>query len=169
MASSYDQHIGGDLMVDWMDRIEARDEDIVVLPEPLAATNDSDLIDEFIEFFNARDLDGLAGMLAGDVEAELVHAAGTDGVLNGLEGLFIREPLMLLTRGDADGDGLAVVWHPGESGYQQVGFLAFEFTDEDDDEALLTRIEYFDEINADDLVVEEPDEIEAEEWEVEEG
>lgn len=157
-------------MVDWMDRIEVSEDETTVIAESLVITNDSDLIDEFVEFFNARDLDGLASMLTDDVDAELVHALGSAGALEGLEDLFIREPLVLLTRGDADGDGIAVVWHPGHAGYLQVGYLAFEFTDEDDDaDARITRIEYLEEINAEDLVVEEPDEIDVEEWEVEEG
>jgi hypothetical protein len=153
-------------MVDWLDRIEQPEDDVVILPPPLAATNDSELIDEFIEFFNARDLDSIGSMLAADVEAEFVHSIGSMGALIGLEDLFLREPLVLLTRGDADGDALAVVWHPTGSGHQTVGYLSFEFTDEDPEE--ITRIEYLDELNAEDLVVEEPDEVTAEEWELEE-
>jgi hypothetical protein len=153
-------------MTDWLDRVETSEDDMVILPPPLVATNDSDLIDEFIEFFNARDLDSIGTMLASDVEAEFVHSIGSAGALVGLEDLFMREPLVLLTRGDADGDALAVVWHPSGEGHQTVGYLAFEFTDDDPGE--LTRIEYLDELNADDLVVEELDEVVAEEWELEE-
>ncbi len=153
-------------MVDWLDRIEQPEDDALILPPPVAGTNDSDLIDEFIEFFNARDLDSIGSMLAADVEAEFVHSIGSVGALIGLEELFLREPLVLLTRGDADGDALAVVWHPGGGGHLTVGYLAFEFTDGDPGE--ITRIEYLDELNADDLVVEEPGEVTAEEWELEE-
>jgi hypothetical protein len=85
-------------MVDWLDRIEQPEDDAVILPPPLAATNDSDLIEEFIEFFNARDLDSIGSMLAADVEAEFVHSIGSVGALIGLEDLFLREPLVLLTR-----------------------------------------------------------------------
>ena len=51
-------------MTDWLDRVERSDDDVVVIPAPLPTTNDSDLIDEFIEFFNARDLDGIDELLA---------------------------------------------------------------------------------------------------------
>jgi hypothetical protein len=166
LAKAYDLVIGGDGMIDWLDRIERSEDAVVIQPPPVAGTNDSDLIDEFIEFFNARDLDSIESMLAADVEAEFVHSIGSVGALIGLEDLFLREPLVLLTRGDADGDALAVVWHPSETGHHTVGYLAFEFTDEDPGE--ITRIEYLDELNAEDLVVEEPDEVMAEEWELEE-
>jgi hypothetical protein len=154
-------------MTDWLDRVERSEEDVVLMPAPLATTNDSDLIDEFIECFNARDLDGIGELIATDVEAEFVHAVGSAGAMEGLEDLFVREPLVVLTRGDADGDALAAVWHPSAGGQQVVGYLIFEFTD--DDPGRLTRIEYVDELNADDLVIETPDEPVAEEWEVEEG
>lgn len=152
-------------MIDWLDRVNRPAEDVAP-PAPVATSNDSDLIDEFIEFFNARDIDSLVSMLAADIEAEFVHAVGVEGAVEGIEGLFIREPLVLLTRGDADGDALAVVWHPDPTGHCVVGYLVFEFTDLDPGE--LTRIEYLEELNAEDLVIEEPDETEATEWETEE-
>jgi hypothetical protein len=162
--------------MDWIDRIdhdpvafdgmavdEADPEDdaeVVVLGDPAA----TDVVDEFVGFFNARDLDGIGDLLSDDVEAEMVRAVGASGAVEGLEDLFIREPLVMLTRASGEDGPIAVLWHPSDSGLAQVGFLEFEF--DDGDPPAVTRIEYVDEMVPEDVMVEPPDELDVEDWEI---
>jgi hypothetical protein len=157
-------------VIDWIDRMEREPEPVddidLVEGEDVrpAGTGVDDFVDEFVEFFNARDLEGLAGMLAEDVDAELVHALGSVGAIEGLEELFVREPLVILTRGEVGQEPIAAVWHPSDSGYAGVGYLVFDF--DDAEPPAISRIDYVDEIDDEGLLVEEPDELSADEWEL---
>jgi hypothetical protein len=124
------------------------------------------LVDEFVDLFNARDVDGLGELLWSDVDAEFVHEHGSAGALEGLEDLFVRQPYSILTRGEVGNEPIAAVWRPGdEGGYMQCGFLVFEFSD--GDEPLVSRVEYVEEIDSDDILIEEPDDVdEGVDWEL---
>lgn len=123
------------------------------------ATEDSgaeNVLDEFVDLFNARDLDALASLVSEDLDAEFLKVAGREGAMQALENLFIRQPFTVATRGELGLEPIAALWQPtGEdgSGYVVVGYLVFECSDED--EPLITRVEYFEELE--DVLLEEPD------------
>lgn len=132
---------------------------------PAADPEGEGLVDEFVDFFNARDLDGIAGLLAEDIQAELVHVNGSvAAVIEGIEDLFMREPSVVLTRGELGNEPVAAVWHPAGDRYVAVGLLAFTFT-EGEVEAI-ERIDLIDVLDQEDLLLEEPDGSELAEWEV---
>lgn len=120
------------------------------------------MVDEFVECFNARDLDGLRALLSPDVQLEALSAAGVDAAVEALGDLFFREPSIMLTRGEIENEPIAAVWQPGEGRYVGVGYLSFLLTEVDG--RLIERIEYVDEI--DESLVEAPDSSEISEWEV---
>lgn len=134
---------------------------------PASDAEGESIVDEFIEYFNARDLDGIAGLLAEDVQAELVHVNGSvAAVLEGIEDLFLREPSVVLTRGELGSEPVAAVWHPAGDRYVAVALLAFSFT-EGEGEAI-ERIDLIDVLDQEDLLLEEPDGSELAEWDVSE-
>lgn len=159
------------------DLTEADDEYEAEAPTP--ATDDvgaENVIDEFVEYFNARDLDALESMLAGDVDAEFLKVAGSISALEAMEDFFVREPLVLATRGERGVDPIVGLWQPkvgdkdtddgkddtGE--YVSIGYLLFECSE--DDEPLITRIEYVEELDGDVLVEEPDDPVEILDWEI---
>lgn len=155
------------------------EEDAYEAEAPTPATDDvgaENVIDEFVDYFNARDLDALEGMLAGDVDVAFLKVAGSVNALEAMEDFFVREPFVLATRGEWGVDPVVGLWQPkvgdkdtddgnDESGeYFSIGYLLFECSD--DDEPLITRIEYVEELDGD-VVVEEPDDpVEILDWEI---
>lgn len=134
-----------------------------IATEDCAAEN---VLDEFVDLFNARDIDVLASLVAEDLDAEFLKVAGRQGALEALENLFIRQPFVVATRGERGVEPIVALWQPtGEDGdgYVVVGFLTFECSDED--EPVITRVEYFEEL--DDVLLEEPDGVvEGLDWDV---
>ncbi len=146
---------------------------------PTPATDEvgaENVIDEFVEYFNARDLDAIEGMLSGDVDVEFLKVAGSVSALEAMEDFFVREPLVLATRGERGVDPVVGLWQPqigdkdtddgkddrGE--YVCIGYLLFECSDED--EPLITRVEYVEELDGDVLVEEPDDAVEIIDWEI---
>lgn len=120
------------------------------------------VVGEFVEYFNARDLDGLRTLLSDDVAAEVVSAVGVDATIDAIGDLQFREPSVMLTRAEIDNEPIAAVWQPSEGRYVAVGYLSFMIAEVDG--RLIERIDYVDEI--DETLVEAPDASELAEWEV---
>lgn len=139
--------------------------DHAVVWAPATDAEGESVVDEFIDYFNARDLDGMASLLAEDVQAELIHVNGSAAaVIEGIEDLFLREPSVVLTRGELGSEPVAAVWHPTGDRYVAVGLLAFAFTE--GEVAAIERIELIDQLDQEDLLLEEPEGSELAEWDV---
>jgi hypothetical protein len=133
---------------------------------PNEGTGLEDLLDEFVELVNARDLDGLAEVLKPDVVADFLDSTSRFGVIDELSELVLRNSSLTLTRGELDLEPVAALWVlDQEKGvYDLIGFLTFEMSDSGD---LIQRMDYVDELpGVEDLVVETPDCLEIPEWEV---
>ncbi|MGA7269745.1 MAG: hypothetical protein WB239_01615 [Acidimicrobiia bacterium] len=132
-------------------------------PNPDGSEFDSALV-EFVDLFNARDLDELGAMMAPEVEAEFLGEDGRDGVVDGLNDLLLRYPSLLLTRGDLGKQPIAVAWvfDPDDKRYDTLGYFMLSLDNAD----MVDGLEYFDELpESEDLVVETPEDIELPEWE----
>lgn len=124
------------------------------------------LLDEFVDVVNGRDLDGLAELLAADVEAEFLHESSRDGVVDGFNDLFQRYPTLLVTRGDVDSNPIAMFWilDREADAFREFGYMTFEVTDST--ECLIQRVAYVDEpLDFEEIVVEIPERSELPEWE----
>ena len=104
--------------------------------------------DLVVESLNGRDPELLA-------EAEL----GASSVVDTLRFAEERFPRMVLTRGDLNGEPVAVIWMPNtDDTFVQSGHLEFVVTRDDD-----VEMEIFDGIEAD-LVAESPSKIGVTDW-----
>lgn len=124
------------------------------------------VLDEFVELVNGRDLDGLSDLLASDAEADFLSETSREGVVDGFSDLFLRNPTLLLTRGDLGPEPIVAVWAFDFEGdrFDLSGYMTLDIGDSED--ALILRISYVDELaDTDDLVVESPDRSELPEWE----
>ena len=74
------------------------------------------LRDEFVEAYNARDLDVLLSLAAEDVECPDIHGDGIQALADELAAIWERSPAAILTRGFLDGEPCAVGWLPDEEG-----------------------------------------------------
>lgn len=136
--------------------------DAVEPPDPDLAN----LIVEFVEVVNARDMDSLAELLAPDAEATFLGGMSQAGVVEGLEDLIFRYPDLVLTRGDLGSTPIAAVWilDADTDRYRFVGMFTVDLSDGDDDESRIGRLDYVEEPPEDDLVLEVPDDSERSEW-----
>ena len=115
--------------------------------------------DEFVELFNARDLDTIAELVATEVTSDLFDGMGVESAVQGLAGLVRRYPQLIATRGEDGNRPIVALWVPDEQErYRLMGYLEFST-----DEELIDRITYVDTPGSD-LLVEEPDEDELGEW-----
>lgn len=115
--------------------------------------------DEFVELFNARDLDTIAELVTSEVTSDLFDGSGVDSAVHGLAGLLRRYPQLIATRGEDGNRPIVALWVPDEQErYRLMGYLEFGT-----DEELIDRISYVDTPGSD-LLVEEPDEDELAEW-----
>jgi hypothetical protein len=115
--------------------------------------------DEFVELFNARDLDTIAELVTSEVTSDLFDGTGVDSAVQGLAGLLRRYPQLIATRGEDGNRPIVALWVPDEQErYRLMGYLEFGT-----DEELIDRITYVDTPGSD-LLVEEPDEDELAEW-----
>lgn len=126
-------------------------------------------LDELVDYFNARDLDGLAELLDAEVSAPFFGGTGRDIVMQGLGELVLGFPGIIATRGELGDEPVVVAWIPGEHrSYQRTGYFRFTFLDGDvvdDGEMFVEHIDYSDEIDDGSLLVEEPDPADLAEWE----
>ncbi len=124
------------------------------------------LLDEFVDVVNGRDLDGLGELLAADAEAEFLGEMSGRGVADGFNDLFLRYPTLLVTRGDIGSDPIVAVWifDRVADRFDPFGYMTLEVSDSED--PLIQRVVYTDELsNVEDLVVETPERSELPEWE----
>lgn len=86
--------------------------------EPLdaAATDLETLRDEFVDAFNARDLDALISLARDDIECPDIHGDGAAALADEVGSIWERSPGALLTRAFLDGAPCAVGWLPDEEG-----------------------------------------------------
>jgi hypothetical protein len=86
--------------------------------EPLA-TGDADvetLRDEFVDAFNARDLDTILGLARADIECPDIHGDGIEALSEEVSAIWERSPAAILTRAFLEGEPCAVGWLPDEEG-----------------------------------------------------
>ncbi len=132
-------------------------------------------LDEFVDYFNARDLEALRELLDSDVSAPFFGGTGHEVVMQGVGELVLGYPGIVATRGELGEEPVVVAWIPGEQRvYRRMGYFRFTFTEEDegvedpsvvDGELKIEHIDYSDEIDDGSLLVEEPDPADMAEWE----
>ena len=113
-------------------------------------------LDEFVDFFNAGDLEGLRELIDDEASAPFFGGTGGDAIVAGAGDIRLRYPGIVATRGELDDEPVVVAWVPGqERSYSRMGFFRFSFTD--GDEPLIEHIGYSDEPDEGRLLAEEPD------------
>lgn len=158
------------------DQVDVRDE--AVEAEPLDDGDPGDearlldnadldnVLDEFVDMVNGRDLDGLSDLMAPDAESDFLGATSRESVVDGFNDLFLRNPNLLATRGDLGSEPIVALWvfDFEEDRFDLSGFVTLDV--DDSENALITGITFVEEISeTDDLVVETPDRAELPEWE----
>jgi hypothetical protein len=114
-------------------------------------------VDELVDYFNARDFESVGALLDPDVSSAWLEVSGRDGMVVALTEVALRNPGLVLTRGELGDEPVAVAWVPGEEhGYQRMGYLTFSYSDGDAD-APIEHIDYDDSAPPAELLAEEPD------------
>ena len=100
--------------------VEAADADLLDdnTSQPLSdgATDVETLRDEFVDAFNARDLDAVVGLARDDIEVPDIHGDGVAALTDEISAIWERSPAAILTRAFLDGEPCAVAWLPDEEG-----------------------------------------------------
>ncbi len=132
-------------------------------------------LDEFVDYFNARDLESIGELLDKEVSAPFFGGSGHDAVMQGIGELVLGYPGILATRGELGDEPVVVAWIPGEERvYSRMGYFRFTFTEDGenaedagvvDGELQIEHIDYSDEIDDGSLLAEEPDPDDMAEWE----
>jgi len=131
-------------------------------------------LDEFVDYFNARDLEAVRELLDEDCSAPFFGGNGHESIMQGMGELVLGYPGIVATRGELGDEPVVVAWIPGEQRvYQRMGYFRFTFTDEPtgddaevvDGELRIEHIDYSDEIDDGSLLAEEPDPEDMAEWE----
>lgn len=153
--------VTGESRPDDFDVDEVPDDD-----EPRQADLDGDsdleaLRDEFVEGFNARDLDTMLSLVADEVEIPDLPGDGAAVFAEELEAIWERSPGAFLTRGFLDGAACAVAWLPDEEGcWSRAALVTFAAED-----GLLSVVELPDDADGlDRAEAEDPTGEEIEEW-----
>ncbi|HSJ26761.1 MAG TPA: nuclear transport factor 2 family protein [Acidimicrobiia bacterium] len=146
--------------------VDEEELDVTIVTAPLDAP-DADLdnvIVEFVDLVNARDLDSLSELLAPDVDADFLGTGAREHVVEALHDLTLRQPDLVVTRGDRGTTPLVAAWllDADADEYRFAGVFEIELAD---DEPLIGRLVYIEEPPVDDLVLELPDVSERPEWE----
>ncbi len=93
---------------------DVTDEDTPSQPLADGAADIEALRDEFVDAFNARDLDAALALVRDDVECPDIHGDGLEALSEELSAIWERSPGALLTRAFLDGEPCAVAWLPDE-------------------------------------------------------
>ncbi len=102
------------------------------------------LRDEFVDAFNARDLDTLVSLARDDVECPDIHGDGIAALSEEVSAIWERSPGAILTRGFLDGDPCALGWLPDEEGcWSRAALVCFAA-----DEGLLSVVSLPDDADA---------------------
>ena len=96
--------------------VEPVDEDDASLDPDAPDRELETLRDEFVDGFNARDLDALLSLVSADVECPDLNGDGAALFSEELDDVWARWPGAVLTRGFLDGAPVAVAWLPDEDG-----------------------------------------------------
>ncbi|MGH3664980.1 MAG: hypothetical protein ACRDU8_02610 [Egibacteraceae bacterium] len=125
------------------------------------ATDLESLRDEFIDGFNARDLEALLGLVHADVECPDIAGDGVAVLAEELESIWERSPGAILTRAFLDDTPCAVAWLPDEDGcWTRAALVCFDVG-----EGLLNLVAVPDDPDAlDRAEAEDPTGEELEEW-----
>lgn len=113
------------------------------------------LVDEVVEGFNARDLDALADLCAGDCEVPGL-ASDMDDLDSAMGDLWERRPTLTMTRSvDDDGVAVGVLWERGETaGWAPIGTCHVDV----DADGLAAVLEFSDDVGLlDQLDLDPPD------------
>ena len=107
----------------------------------------------FVEAYNARDLDGVLEVVSPDAELPDISGEGHDALIDELESVWERSPLVVLTPAHVGDAPAAVAWLPDERGrWHRAGLLTF-----DSDDGRLTVVEMPDDAEAlDEALAEDP-------------
>ena len=95
---------------------ELEDDDQQSEPFDGGAADLETLRDEFVDAFNARDLDSVLALAHPDVECPDIRGDGAAALAEELMAIWERSPGALLTRAFLDGEPCAVGWLPDEDG-----------------------------------------------------
>ena len=107
------------------------------------------LRDEFVDAFNARDLEAILGLVADDVECPDIGGEGSAAFAAELAAIWDRSPGAIVTRAFLDDAPCAVAWVPNEEGsWSRAGLLALDGEDD-----LLRLVELVDDPDSMDRVV----------------
>lgn len=88
------------------------------------------LRDEFVDAFNARDLEALLALVSADVECPDLSSEGAPALIEEVDSIWERSPGALLTRGFLDDEPVAVGWLPDEDGcWTRAALVCFDATD----------------------------------------
>ena len=99
-------------------------------PHGGAGTDLETLRDEFVDAFNARDLDAVLALAREDVECPDIHGDGAAALAEELSAIWERSPVAILTRAFLDGAPCAVGWLPDEEGYwARAALVCFDAAD----------------------------------------
>ncbi|MGH8930464.1 MAG: nuclear transport factor 2 family protein [Egibacteraceae bacterium] len=149
-------------VVDADDDPSAVEDDRPTEPQPVRDVDLESLRDEFVDAFNARNLDAVLAIVHEDVETPDTTRDGAANLAEELEAIWERSPGALLTRAFLDDRACAVAWRPDEDGcWCRAALVCF-----DADQGLLTVVAVPDDADAlDRAEAEDPTGIELEEWE----
>jgi hypothetical protein len=123
------------------------------------------VLDEFVDVVNARDLDGLGALLASDAQADFLGEMSSEGVVDGFHDLLLRNPSLLMTRGDLGSDPIVAVWTFDfeTDRFDPFGYLTLDVSDAE--QGRVQRVSHVEELSdVEDLVVESPDRSDLPEW-----
>ncbi len=102
------------------------------------------LRDEFVDAFNARDLDAVLALVRENVECPDVHGNGAAALADELVSVWERSPGAILTRAFLDGLPCATAWLPDEEGcWARAALVCFDVSG-----GLLSLVEIPDDIDA---------------------
>ena len=102
------------------------------------------LRDEFVDAFNARDLDAVLSIVRDDVECPDAEGDGAPGLASQLADIWERSPGAILTRAFLDASPCAMAWLPDETGCWSAASLVML----DGEEDLLTLVTLVDDADA---------------------
>lgn len=171
LRPSQEEDLGIDLESDLMnvrDDVEAEQPLPDASDESRASMDNAELdnvLDEFVDVVNARDLEGLDQLLAPEAEAGFLGEFSESGVLDGFNDLFLRYPSLMVTRGDIGVEPIVVAWLFNQEAdrFDPVGYFTLEVSDSEETQIL--RVEYGEELpDSDQLVVETPARSDLQEW-----
>ena len=124
--------------------LDLDDEDRQARPRSEGTADRETLRDEFVDAFNARDLDALISLARPDVECPDIHGDGVAALADEVGAIWERSPAALLTRGFLDDEPCAVAWLPDEEGcWSRAALVTF-----DDDDGLLSVVSLPDDADA---------------------